>query len=575
MKYQPRYDDIEFALKVWAELPRLLDLPGEPGDVDEATVLSVLREAGRFATEVLAPLDIVGHREGCALQRDGTVRLPTGWKDAFRQFVDAGWNTVHFPAAVGGQGLPAPVSVAVAEMFQAANIAFSLALMPFAGVVSLLDRFGSIDQKRRYLAPLVAGRWTATLAMTEAQAGTDLGAIRTTARPLDAESGVLIRGEKCFITYGEHNMSENIVHFLLARDPAGVPGAKGLSLYLVPKRRVAADGSLGALNDVRCVSVEKKMGIHGSPTTTLDFGGDGGAWGERLGEACKGVEHMFVVLARARLNIGVFGLSSAERAFQVALAYANERVQGTGPDGRPCVIARHPDVRRMLLEMQSGVDGMRALAYYAAGLLERSHREPDPALRDRSRKRMDLLTPIVKGWITEHAVAVTSTGVQIAGGWGYMDEAAASRCFREARVHPIYEGTTGVQAIDLALRRVVKDEGLVAKELMAEMRKTCKATLSSAGLTDLDADVEDALQALEDATEAILAHAKRDPGLVQAVAVHYLTLWGTMLAAWLLVRAAATDGARASVARFFVLHELIKSRGLARVIRQGASAVLG
>jgi len=452
-------------------------------------------------------------------------------------------------------------------------VAFSLALMPFAGVVTLLQRFGTQEQKRRYLAPLVSGRWSATLAMTETHAGTDIGAVRTAA--VEGPRGATLRGQKCFISYGDHGMNDNILHFVLARDPSGKPGVKGLSLYVVPKRMVAEDGSLGARNDVRCIAVERKMGIHGSPTTIMQFGGESeGAWGERLGEPCKGLEQMFVVLNRARLNIGVFGLASAERAWQAAQSYANERVQGVDAQGKPTVIAHHPDVRRMLLDMRCGVDAIRAVAYHAAGVLSRVQDEADGPSREKAQRRLDFLTPIVKGWGTELALEVASTGVQVAGGLGYMDESVAARCFLDARVHPIYEGTTGIQAIDLALRKVGRGGGEAARELLAEVRATWPGQLEVAGLADAADVVDEALGALEGATAWVVQQAVARPGLVQATAVHYLTMWGSVLSAWLLTSAAATDPARKARARFVILHRLVRVEGLRRIVERGGPSVL-
>jgi len=568
--FKPPHDEIKFALRVWGGV-----LPGAGGDgeIDADTIDAVVREAGRFAAQVLAPIDAVGHREGCSLLPDGSVRTPSGWCEAYERFVEAGWNTVHFPTSLGGQGLPAPVSIAVAELFEAANVAFTLALMPFAGVVSLMDRFGTPEQKRRYLPPLVSGRWSATLAMTEPQAGTDIGAVQT--RAVETPDGVAIEGQKCMISYGDHGMNENILHFVLARDPSGTPGVKGLSLYVVPKRPVAQDGSLGERNDVKCIAVEKKIGIHGSPTTVMQFGGDaGGAWGERLGEPCKGLEQMFVVLNRARLNIGVFGLASAERAWQAAEAYANERVQGVDSEGKHCAIAKHPDVRRMLLEMRCGVDAIRAVAYYAAGVLERSQHASDPVAREKARRRLDLLTPIVKGWGTEAAFEVASTGVQIAGGIGFMDESVAARCFLDARVHPIYEGTTGIQALDLALRKIARDGGEVAGELLAEIRSTWPEQLRAAGLCDLDGDLTSALRALDVATSSVVNRARASAAAVQAISVHYLLMWGTVLSAWLLTTAAAEDRGRQNRARFTILHRLPRVHAHLITIERGAQVVL-
>lgn len=566
--FSPALDEVGFALRAWADLPTLLERSGA-GDM--TAVDDVVREAGRFAARVLAPLDEVGHREGCELLADGSVRTPTGWDGAYGEFVKSGWNTVHFPAAIGGQDLPAPVSIAVAELFEAANVAFCLSLMPFAGVVTLLDRLGTPEQKRRYLEPLVSGRWSATLAMTEAHAGTDIGSVRTRAEEVAGE--IRLKGQKCFISYGEHGMNENIVHFVLARDPSGKPGGKGLSLYLVPKRRVNDDGTLGNRNDVTCLAVERKMGVHGSPTTVMQFGGDAqGAWGERLGEPCKGLEHMFIVLNRARLNIGVFGLASAERALQAAQSYAHERIQGVDAEGRPCAIARHPDVRRMLLEMRCGVDSVRAVAYFSAGVLARA--QQGGADSESQRRRLDFLTPIVKGWGTEVAFEVANTGVQVAAGAGYMDESAAARCFLDARVHPIYEGTTGIQSLDLALRKVGRDGGAAARELADEIRATWPAYLRAAQLEPYLPDVQAALSAIDAATTHVVQRGAAKPQEVQAGAVHYLMMWGTLLSAWLLTRAAAMDPARTRRAAFVIVHRLGQMASRLHILERGAAMVL-
>jgi alkylation response protein AidB-like acyl-CoA dehydrogenase len=579
--FVPRYDEIRFALRAWAGLPNAS--ADDAGDLIDA----VVDEAGRFASQVLAPIDQAGEREGCTLENN-RVRMPAGWADAYRKFVDAEWNTVHFAASVGGQGLPTSVSIAVAEMFNAANVAFCLGLMPFAGVVALLEKFGTERQKRLYLPALVSGRWTATLAITEPQAGTDLGAIRTKAVP--DQAGYRIFGQKIFITYGEHDLSENIVHFILARDPSGVTGAKGLSLYIASKFDVRDDGSLGPRNDVTCVALEKKIGIHASPTASLVFGDNGGAVAERLGEENRGLEHMFVVLNRARLNIGVFGLASAERAYQVALAYAQERIQGTGADGKPCAIIRHPDVRRMVLDMRSCVDAMRALAYYTASLIDRAAAEPDSAERSDCQRQLDLLTPVAKGWITETAFQVASTGVQVAGGAGYVAESAAAQCFLEARVHTIYEGTTGVQAADLVFRKVMRDNGIATFALLDGIRMMEGMVLHAkdGGFKDLWPILARAVHALAAATNWIVQQRASDRQRLEAVSVHYLNLCGNTVGAWLLLRGAIDANAelasnrvsvefaadKGTAARFFVIHRLLPACSLAEVMMHGAEPVL-
>jgi len=576
--FVPRYDEIGFALDVWADLPQLLPRKG----LEESDVSDVIDQAGRFAAEVLAPIDRCGDKEGCRLE-NGRVTTPPGWAEAYRAYVEAQWNTAHFDASIGGQGLPLPVATAVSEMFNAANIAFGLALMPFPGVVTLLDNFGTERQKRLYLPALVSGRWTATLAITESQAGTDLGAIKAKA-VLDGELYRLY-GEKIFITYGEHEMCENIVHFVLARAPGGGDGVKALSLYISPKYAVREDGTLGEQNDVLCVGLEDKMGIHGSPTATLVFGPRHGAHAELLGQENRGLEHMFVVLNRARLNIGIFGLSSAERAYQAALVYAEERIQGRDQDGNPCPIIRHPDVRRMILDMESCVDAMRALAYYTAALADRAaSRDGDPAT-DARQRRLDLLTPIVKGWITEAATQVASTGVQVAGGAGYINGVIA-QCFRDARVHTIYEGTTGVQSSDLVFRKVTRDSGVSVLAMLADMRQIEDSICAASETAELWPILARAIDSLDAATRWILGQAVANRKSVEAVAVHYLMLFGYTAAGWLLMKGAVEANTRYKVkhgklaydktdrARFFLIHRLLPATALGEVVMRGSEVVL-
>ncbi len=583
--FTPRYEEIRFALDVWAELPELLRLPSvEERNPD--VISDVVNEAGRFATQVLAPIDVVGDREGSHL-RNGRVHTPPGWQDAYQRFVGLGWNTVHFSTEIGGQGLPIPVSVAVSEMFNSANVAFCLGLMPFAGVVALLASLGTERQKALYLPALVSGRWTATLAITEPQAGTDLGALRTKAEHIDAWE-YRIKGNKCFITYGDHELCENILHFVLARSPSGKLGSKGLSLYIVPKFKVFEDGSLGERNDVRCVALEAKIGVHASPTATMVFGEEHGATGELLGEEDHGLEHMFKVLNRARLNISVFGLASAEAAYQAALDYAQERVQGVDSQGTPCAIIRHPDVRRMVLDMHSSVDAMRAMVYYTASVAERAQHQPGEQERQKYAKLLDFLTPIVKAWVTENGFATASTGVQIAGGAGYVYESRASQYFREARVHTIYEGTTGVQAKDLVFRKVVRDGGETAMYLLDRMYGDLEAYKDVEAVRGCEPIVARALDALRATTQWMLSLDAGEPDKREAVAVHYLNLWGAGLGAWLLMKG-AVEASRAgalhslsesfisqkrTATRYFTVHRLLPACALKEVIMTGSSAVL-
>lgn len=581
--YYPRYDEIHFALNVWSEMPGLQTLPGLEGQSADI-VSAVIDEAGRFASQVLAPLDTIGDREGTFI-KDGCVCFPEGWKNAYNKFVEAQWNTVHFPEVIGGQGFATPVSVAVSEMFNSANISFSLGLMPFSGVVSLLAAYGTERQKRIYLPALVSGRWTATLAITEPQAGTDLGAIKTKAEK-DA-AGYRIKGTKCFITYGDHDMAENIVHFVLARGPGNVAGIKGLSLYVVSKFEIDDEGKIGSRNDVQCISLEKKIGVRASPTATMTFGDGQGAVGELLGEENRGLAHMFLVLNRARLNIAVFGLASAENAYQAALSYAQERIQGSDRNGRPCAIIDHPDVRRMLQDMRASTDAMRAIAYYTAGVAERAQRELDESLRSMYKKRLDLLTPIAKGWVTENGFLAASTGVQVAGGAGYLEESRASQYFRDARVHTIYEGTTGVQSMDLVLRKVLRDEGESALLLLNSMLQEVLVYQHHDSVRDEVALLSDAIARLKDTTEWILGQGDTQRESLEAISAHYLNFWGTVLGAWLLIKGVVASTAtesdlslansfvdnKRSAMRYFLVHRLMPACSLKDVIVQGASSI--
>jgi acyl-CoA dehydrogenase len=415
---------------------------------------AVLDEAGKFAAEVLAPLNSAGDEQG-AQYSNGNVTSPAGFKQAYEQFVAGGWNGLGAQPEFGGQGLPHLVAMAVQEMWNSANMAFCLCPMLTSGVIEALKLTGSDAQKQLYMPKLTAGTWSGTMNLTEPQAGSDLSAVRTQAVP--EGDHYRIRGTKIFITWGEHDMSENIVHLVLARTPDAPEGVKGISLFIVPKFMVNPDGSLGERNDVKCVSIEHKLGIHASPTCVLAYGDEKGAVGYLVGEENRGLEYMFIMMNHARLGVGLEGVALGERAYQHAREYAKTRVQGRTigqKSGDRVTIIHHPDVRRMLLTMKAQTEAMRALAYVAAAALDRSHHHPDDKERRRNQSFVDFLIPIVKGCSAETAVEVASTGIQIHGGMGFVEETGAAQFLRDARITTIYEGTTGIQAADLVGRKV-------------------------------------------------------------------------------------------------------------------------
>ena len=445
--YSAPVRDMQFAIEELADLKTVASFSGYE-DATPDLVNSVLEEAAKFAGGVWAPLDRVGDVEG-ARWNDGQVAMPDGFHAAYRQFVEAGWNGLRFGAEYGGQGLPKLVDAAVMEMWNGANLGFSLVSLLTQGAIEAILLRGSEAQKQKYLPRLVIGEWTGTMNLTEPQAGSDLALLRASAVP--EGDHYRIRGQKIFISFGEHDLTDNIIHLVLARTPNAPAGVKGISLFLVPKFPVDDDGGLGERNDVSCVSIEHKLGIHASPTATLAFGDKGGAIGYLLGEENRGLESMFIMMNEARFAVGMQGVAIAERAYQRALAWAKERLQGkdAANGGHVVPIIRHPDVRRMLMSMKSRTEAMRALAYVVAGLLDTARRHPDALARARAQALAELLIPVVKGWSTESAIDIASIGLQIHGGMGYVEETGAAQHLRDARITTIYEGTTGIQAIDL------------------------------------------------------------------------------------------------------------------------------
>jgi 3-(methylthio)propanoyl-CoA dehydrogenase len=573
--YVPPLDDIRFALTHMARLEEVARLPGcaaaTPDLVDQ-----ILEEAGKFAANELAPLNATGDRERARLE-NGAVRTPKGYKEAYRKFVEGGWHGLPFPEEWGGQGLPWSVAIPVWEMWHSANFAFCLCPILTQAGVELLLYHGTAEQRARYLPKLLSGEWTGTMCLTEPHAGSDVGALRT--RAVRQGDHYRIRGTKIFITFGEHDYTENIIHMVLARTPEAPPGTRGISLFLIPKYLLNPDGSPGPRNEVRCVSLEEKLGIHASPTCVMSFGDDAGAIGYLVGEEHGGMRAMFTMMNNARLQVGLEGLAIAERAYQAARAYARERVQGrrrNSGEERPARIIEHPDVRRMLMAMKTQIEAMRALAYAAAGALDRAEREPDAAARAEAEDRLALLTPLVKAWCTDLGFEITSTGLQVHGGMGYIEETGVAQLLRDARIAMIYEGTSGIQALDLVGRKLRMAEGRLPGALFQELRRDL-AALDAAGEMALHRSLNDALATLEQATGWLQADHDNDQDAAAAGATPYLRLFATTLGGFLLARSALAargtplaESKRASAA-FYVAQVLPPATALLPAVTAGSA----
>jgi acyl-CoA dehydrogenase len=495
---------------------------------------------------VLAPLNAVGDRAGCRLE-DGKVITPQGWTEAYKAFAEGGWVGLGLSPEYGGQGLPKCVATPVWEMWFSANTAFTMLPQLNTGESEAILLAASEELKATYLEKLVTGEWGGTMNLTEPQAGSDLAAIRSRAEP-QADGSYRISGQKIFISYGDHEITPNIVHLVLARLPDAPPGVKGISMFLVPKFLVNADGSLGAKNDVRCVGLEHKLGIHGSPTCAMSFGDNGGAAGWIVGEPNRGLEYMFIMMNEARFGVGVQGIGIGERAYQQALAFARERVQGrdavTGAIGQ--AIINHPDVKRMLLTMRARIMAMRALASTAAAWFDIARHAPDKAAADKARRYVDLLMPVVKGWCTETCQQICYDAIQIHGGMGFVEETGIAQHYRDARIITIYEGTTGIQANDLIGRKVLRENGATLRELIIEMRGVAAELSAVDDLRSLGQRLEEDIAALEQALDWILANGRERLAAVLAGAVPFLHLLGTVCGSWQLGRVAlaATRPAR-------------------------------
>jgi alkylation response protein AidB-like acyl-CoA dehydrogenase len=568
--YQAPLKDMKFVLSELAGLSEVAKLPGYQ-DASPDTVHAILEEAAKFAAEVLDPINFSGDQQGSEWS-DGAVTTPKGFKQAYRQYVESGWGALPFDSHWGGQGLPKLVATAVEEMFTASNMSFSLCPLLTQGAIHALELCGSDELKQTYLEKMVHGQWTGTMNLTEPQAGSDLALVRTKAER--AGDHYLISGQKIFITYGEHDLAENIVHLVLARTPDAPEGVKGISLFLVPKFLPRADGSPGERNNARCASIEHKLGIHASPTAVMVFDK---AVGYLVGEENKGLSYMFIMMNAARFSVGLEGVAIAERAFQRALAYARERLQGRDlvDGGQTVPIIRHPDVRRMLMLMKSQTEAMRALAYVVAAAMDFAQKTGDK----KHQAFVDLMIPVVKGWSTETGIEIASLGVQVHGGMGFVEETGAAQYLRDARITTIYEGTTGIQAMDLVGRKVAREGGATAKHWVSEVKKL---DLELARYPEIRKALAEGIKAVEESIQFIVG--AKDPRAPFAGAVPFLKLMGIVAGGWQMARAALAAGkasgddsfykAKIATARFYADHVLVQAPALRNTVVNGAAGVM-
>jgi alkylation response protein AidB-like acyl-CoA dehydrogenase len=585
-QYQPPLNDIGFLLKQVFNFDQHARKCGI--EFDTETALAISEEAGKFARDKIDPINRNGDVQG-ARWNDSKVTTADGFKEAYAAFCEGGWNGLRFPEQYGGQGLCSVMSTLVDEMWHAASFSFALCPMLTNGAVEALLTAANDELKSTYLAKMVSGEWTGTMNLTEPGAGSDLAAVQTKAVP-QGDGTYRISGQKIFITYGEHDFTDNIIHLVLARTPDAPKGVKGISLFVVPKFLVNGDGSLGARNDARCASIEHKLGIHGSPTAVMLFGEKEGAVGYLVGEENRGLEYMFIMMNEARFSVGLQGLSISERAYQHALSYALERVQGraVGEDGsQGKTIIRHPDVRRMLMSMKSRIDAMRALAMYVAMQKDLAH-SPAVGKEESSlaKNRMELLVPVLKGWFTETAQDVTYDAVQVFGGMGFIEETGAAQYYRDARIITIYEGTTAIQANDLVGRKTLRDRGQTAFSLISQIEADAEALASfdHAAATALSERLLSSCMDLRGTVAWLLEKQESNPRAVYAGSVPYLELWGIVCGGWMHARRlqaslqnpASPDSLAATAlsASFFAEHVLVQASGLGYAIHHGAASLL-
>lgn len=583
--YLPPLTDMSFLIQDVLDLNAISNLPG----YQEATpdlVEAVLEESGRYFAEVIAPTNQLADSQGCRIE-DKHVLTPPSLEGLFAAYRDAGWPTLTGDSQFGGQGLPHVLGSAIDEMFQSANLGFSLLPLLTAGVITALDKFGSDAQKSQYLPRLISGEWSGTMNLTEAQAGSDLAAVRCKAVPVDHH--YLITGQKIFISWGDHDFVDNIVHLVLAKTPDAPEGVKGISLFIVPKFLIDEQGEIAGRNDVYPVSVEHKMGIHASPTCVMSFGEEGGAVGYLVGEENQGLSYMFAMMNHARLSVGLQGVSVGERAYQQAVNFAREREQGSVP-GLPgqTTIIHYPDVRRMLMLMRSLTEAGRALSYSAFAHWDHASREQIEEMRTYHQRRVDILTPLVKAWCTEAGNEVAYWGVQVHGGMGFIEETGAAQYMRDVRIAPIYEGTNGIQAMDLVGRKVLRDNGKAARELLTDLRLSLSETNGSGDMDEMNRAVAASLDACDQALDLLFSRAADNPDFAGAIAFNFLLLFGTTLAASLMLKSAniaetqLQQGAgkvgflntKIKTARFFIEQVLPRTESYMRIIQSGDKATM-
>jgi alkylation response protein AidB-like acyl-CoA dehydrogenase len=584
--YRPPIRDIRFVLSHLVDLEGLRATGAFP-NAEPDIVEGALDEAGRFIAEVVAPLARIADKQGSVRHPDGTVTTPPGYRQAYRRFVEAGWPAITFPEEWGGGGLPFVVGLAVAEMLTSADMAFSLGPMLTYAADELLLLHGTDEQRATWLPHLVTGEWAGTMLLTESQAGSDVGAL--TAKAVPAGDGTYrITGTKIFVTWGEQDLTDNIVHVTLARTPGSPPGTRGISCFLIPKYLVNDDGTLGARNDLVCVSIEEKLGIHASPTCVLSFGDNEGAVGYLIGEENQGLRYMFVMMNRARLHVGMQGMAVAERAYQQALAYARERKQGQvvgAPKGTSSAIVEHPDVRRMLMLMRSQIEAMRGVMYKTAEAADWAHLHPDPAARERYSDRVAILTPVCKLWGTELGVELASLGIQVHGGMGYIEETGAPQYWRDARIAPIYEGSNGIQAADLVTRKLTIGGGAAALELLAEMDRVAADLDADEALAPIGTRLHEAVAALGTAGTHLLTRLAQAPNDTLAGATPFAEMFGIVAGGWvhglsaLTARRLDPEGkdaflqAKIGTARFYADHVLSTASGFLGTVTAGAGSI--
>ncbi len=595
--------DMRFVIEELAHFDRVPALPGCE-EFSPDLIEAIMEEAGKFANGVISPLNWPSDQHGAQLQGD-SVKTSPGFQEAYAQFVESGWNSLSGNPDFGGQGLPEVLATCVNEMWHSASMSFALCPMLTAGAIHAIEHHGSQAQKEKYLAKLISGEWTGTMNLTEPQAGSDLAAVTTKAwllpadhplRPADASDtnpAFCVHGTKIYITHGEHDLAENIIHLVLARLPDAPAGVKGISLFLVPKFLVNDDGSLGQRNDVKCVSLEHKLGIHGSPTAVMSYGEKDGAVGYLIGEPNRGLEYMFTMMNHARLNVGLQGVAIAERAYQQAHWYAHDRVQGKvlGRGDEKLPIAHHPDVRRMLASMQCRIQAMRALAYEAAAQMDIAARSSDAEQAKAAQARVDLLIPVVKAWCTEQSIDIASMGIQVHGGMGYVEETGAAQHLRDARITTIYEGTTAIQANDFMGRKILRDGGAEILQLLAEMQATADSLQKTeqSGTKQLGEALAKGVATLQQAVDWVLANGKADPAGAHLGSVPLVQLAGFVMGGWMMGRAALVSSqkltadtaqaqgpfysAKLAAAGFYASHVLLPNLGLVETVMAGKEAL--